>query len=1340
MAEHPRRASTALLTAPSIIPPAPPLPPQKEQRRELNRFTKFITQPFSTYSSRPPSAQAHRDSNRTNPLFTRIPGISSSSQDASHRTGLEISALDLNQERTHAILAGREILKTISIDGTNCVEQTNLRSVLRDYASHHATGTGGPGRYRETLDIHDVKWSHGQYSTHIATAGTSGKVVLYDLNRAGVELARLHEHHRQVHRLAFNPHQGYLLLSASQDATVRLWDLRDMRKDVMTQVTCPSREKYIGQNDGVRDLRWSPTDGVEFAFGTDNGVIQRWDFRNAKGPKLKINAHDKMCHSIDWHPDGKHLISASSDRTVKVWDFSSEIRRQKPAWTIRTPYPVFGARWRPPHMSKERQEHGPWQCTQIATFYDREHPTIHIWDFRRPFLPFREITRYSTAPTDLLWHSQDLLWTVGREGYFAQTDVHYAPKVVDRRNLQTFGVPPNGEVSGFAQKRPRRRGSRHDFNSENTYADEFGDKLDGVENSLSRSSADDSIDDSFLSSSFRRHHIRTESNRSTRSLGSTPPSYDDAGKIIKLDESLLSLRDVFKPDQIAFRGVLPGYLNVPVFTYLAQKYKTVSLPDATNIDSFKNIHVIFNQNADYAQRAACYRLAESWRLVGMVVSNALQQRAIEQRRRRIEEKRSSEIPKSTSASASKPERPPVTALLTPAKRTIQSADSSTTNTAHLESTSNLQTPLARPVTVPTTSVIGSLPDPDQGDSIILPPAVIGTTSKQDDTGKEDLRPTLRRPSFSSPGWLSSSHDLDEHREMARNYRAQPRAPLNLEPRAGMSSSPSIGIPPTLNRHDSNESFTMFSASTDSQKAMSLVTVSFASGRTTSHGSMETVPEKYPDSVQAEGYRNGQHNHHNSATSMKSTIESIRSEAKGRRRSSLAFSVGSNGQLAVGSIERQEKVNQQLDTVRRDNLLLRNDSSESEYFISIKGSLDPSPSYNEAMEASGTIVPEGYAENRSPQLEADKSVKEESFVLSDYLSTSSTVDTEQSSPFTVIAMLEQLLDFHTGALTDAQTPSLLILLLSPLLPQTHSLSSIDKETILNSYSEYLPSLGFSFEQTRITVANHLTHLISTGINPLQAESILSTYHSQLTTLSLYVAATYLRRLCYPCYPAVYEQAIKETQVGILCKQCKNPINNATDKMICETCKGRQAPCPVCWSRDSPFESLASKKKAAKARSRRQSRTNSAMRNSGILKPYSSHQNILLNGAAPSGTLDKYTAEIAPVEAAILSPPPMLWSWCPICGHGGHANCLATWFADPSFSSGGCPTEGCMCDCVRGPRRDERLKRLEKKNAEKEKPRVRGDEWRVNESKAVAGARGVLGVPEVKRVRVVEPGIG
>ncbi|KAF2006363.1 hypothetical protein P154DRAFT_482191 [Amniculicola lignicola CBS 123094] len=1307
------------------IPPPPPLPPSK-----TSYFSRFVTSAYSA-SSRPSSAQASRPVPRLSAGYTR-PGLS---QDASHKTGLDISALDINRQRTHAILAGKEILKTVRVQDAKIVEETNLRAAVINYAEHHPAA-GSLARQREGLGIHDVKWSHSNFDTHIATAATNGKIILYDLNRAGVELARLHEHTRQVHRLAFNPHSGSLLLSASHDTTARFWDLRDMRKDVMT---CTSRQQFQGMNSGIRDVRWSLSEGTEFAFGTDNGTIQRWDMRNTKGPKQKITAHDqRTCTSIDWHPDGKHLLSAGVDKTVKVWDFSLDGRRQKPVYVLHTPYPVHNARWRSSPFPDSVNEKA--DCTQIATAYDRDHSVVHIWDFRRPYLPFREINKYTTAAADMLWHSRDILWTVGRQGMFQQNDVHFAPKVVDHRNLQAIAVSPSGEMAGFAQRRPRRQRSGSDFPD-----DEYmSEKRSSPEKTSLISSADDSLDDSFLSSSLRKHHGRTTSSRSVKSYGSTPPTSTNTNNAISLTDSMALHEDSSKPHQLAFRGPVPGTASVQVFAYLAQKYKAIPLPDPPTLQSFLDLQSVFDQNAEYAQRAAFYRLSETWKIVGASIAVAAKRRAELHRRQRRHEYTHTTVASSNvrqTLSDHMTAHDKQTSLLpNPAVRAIlglaekpQSPQRTFEAPPIRESTSNLATPLARPhpsghsATATDSHGLPRLPDPDHEDAIRLPPALTGPpqsvaqTSLAPGHAHRFLAPG--HAGFNGPHWYNPSDDLDERRALIGSWRVQPRTPLSLEP--ADTQGIDIKRPPRLDRHDSDESFAMFSASTDSQRGISMPS-SFASGKSHSQG-MASIPEKWQHGPADSSFGKprlltADHAADQHAPEIDSLGKSIQISPTtvpiGRDLPGVEVPMGRRGQQGSArddmdpSVEfnSRERAVQDIEILRRNNQLLRHDSSESEAYTASRGEVSASSmDYSVDMEASGTIVPDSAPPVLDPAAESP-------LLLSDFQAMH--IDAEEGSAFAVIGLLKNILAFHTTSLSDAQTASVLLLLLAPLLPRTRNPSTAydpDITETLSNFSETLTALGLTQTQAKTVLSTQLTDLLATGINPYQAEAILYTYHAQLHSLSLFNPAASLRRLAYPTYPAVYEQALKDTELGLLCLSCKSPINNPKDKMRCETCKRAQAPCPICWGRYPAFEPASAKKKA-------KSRLRSSLKDKDHRRKRSS---LLSNQAFEAPDANDVPSPSTPERPS--PPKATLWTWCPLCGHGGHTNCLSTWFADPVLSDGACATEGCLCDCVRGERREGKIRELLRKKAEKEKTKIvrKGDDWKVQESKAVSAVRERLG---------------
>lgn len=532
--------------------------------------------------------------------------------------GIPISALDISPQRTHAVLAGREILKTIRISGATCEEEFNLRAAIIAHASAHGSGSTSQSlKLKDDLAANDVKWSHGNYNSIIATAATNGKLMLYDINRAGVELAQLHDHNRQVHKLAFNPHQGYYLLSASQDGTVKLWDLRAMAggRSVMS---FRSSRTYHANADGIRDVKWSPIDGTEFACATDAGYIQRWDFRRVNAPLLKVTAHSKMCQAIDWHPDGKHLVSGGADKMVSVWDFSSYDRKQNSPWSFRAPQPVTRVRWRPVEWKASSQGSGAWETTHLVTSYNHVEPRVHIWNLRRPNVPFKELDRYNSAPTDLLWHSEDLLWTVGPEGIFTQTNIHFAPRTQDRRMPTIFAVAPDGEITVFAQRRLGRSPERKDAPLSRRSSSHG--KLNAGEKLSKSQSTDEEGGISFLGASFGKRRGRSWSAKHSKSAGNTPPSEGSPLTARKLDE-IMNKRLPVKTIQVGYHGKLSIGFGADEFVFLATSYRVTNKPLIPNdvVTYSEKTEEELECNACLAERVGMYRTAQTWRMLKLAL-------------------------------------------------------------------------------------------------------------------------------------------------------------------------------------------------------------------------------------------------------------------------------------------------------------------------------------------------------------------------------------------------------------------------------------------------------------------------------------------------------------------------------------------------------------------------------------------------------------------------------------------------------------------------------------------------------------------------------------------------
>jgi platelet-activating factor acetylhydrolase IB subunit alpha len=157
---------------------------------------------------------------------------------------------------------------------------------------------------------------------------------------------------------------GRWLLSAGHDRTARLWDANTSEQKAIflghehfiecVALAPPASYKHLSV---LADLKNPPaaTSTAEFvATGGRDKVIKLWDGR---GTLIKtLVGHDNWVRSLVFHPGGKYLLSCGDDKTIRCWDLSQEAKCVK---TIEDAHGHFVSdmRWAP-SVVKEPQTNG----------------------------------------------------------------------------------------------------------------------------------------------------------------------------------------------------------------------------------------------------------------------------------------------------------------------------------------------------------------------------------------------------------------------------------------------------------------------------------------------------------------------------------------------------------------------------------------------------------------------------------------------------------------------------------------------------------------------------------------------------------------------------------------------------------------------------------------------------------------------------------------------------------------------------------------------------------------------------------------------------------------------
>lgn len=1082
----------------------------------------------------------------------------SKSQNAVYPTNSPILSLDASLDKRAAVLGGPHVLKTVVLEDPSSFNFNFYDGVdIRSSISSQSTGGAKATQAADQLSIRDVKW-HG--NSTILTACANGKVFAYDIARVGssasdpVEYIQVQEDSRQINTLDVNPHYRRWILSGSQDGMARVFDTASTVPSRSGGITFRQRFAPLKCMDPVRQVRWSPKVGHEMACCTEGGVVLKWDVRNAGRPLLRIHAHEKACSAIAWHPDGVHLISASSDTRLHVWDLSSTAdKRQKPKYTIYAPASVATVAWRPGLWSATAQSK---RVAQVAVSYEDSGPrryglpTVHIWDLARPTMPYKMIERFDSSPTAMLWQDQDMLWTVGADGLFNQCDVAFAPKVVDRQSTSAMAFSPTGDALMFLDERshthrPRPHVTHH---PELIPRGNWGSTPNTPMLSISRSDSEEDVVGSFLGPRRRYSRKRMNSVRSAPPLSTTPPSTtnlpDENKELLGLDQAI-QLTGTFRSQQAMASGRLPATRTVHTYQYLSSVYLETLERELPFIVSRKpldeRIAAIMEQYAAAAETASLFRLSQTWRILSYAVGLLLKKRSqfhLDTRlgrftKQKVDEKktngkaRPSELHATIKTSGDATPR----RLSTQANvNTARSYGSRSLLTEEIDSTSNVPTPLARPADAGSgigqrqlDQVTQKLATASEPDEFALGPSVHGSYKdspcrKPNSLPKSEVSQTSGRTHHSHHSQVSSTegydfYDTDIFEKAVDFPSPKKKVPLSIE-----ATIPSASTGRGVTRHDSNESFGQMFSISDGNKYLTPRTVSQGSGP----------------------WKSSLARHASDMERLEESETNVGEEAliTSRKRAQVRDSPDEIFMISQTTATTDEMYPSQT----TDSLLTDGDSRSEVPRLEvpvIASTVQPSRS---SSPVKGPMT--GQQDARPYLLETDYLHWDDDPPYP--FPTVSPGSQSVISPLDPYTLITRALDFESRS--SALNSSAIILLLKPLVPEN-------------------------------------------VIDRFQASGILRQHHSRLVSMGLFVEATLLRNLCIQGWPeglaewgdnymAIFAQAQQGVKVGFLCSSCRkpreiDPKQRESAIWTCERCRAVMAPCAVCGHREPEQAALIPK---------------------------------------------------------------------------------------------------------------------------------------------------------------------
>jgi WD40 repeat protein/cellulose biosynthesis protein BcsQ len=152
----------------------------------------------------------------------------------------------------------------------------------------------------------------------VATGDSGDEICLWNV-ADGHLLQNFKDHNNWVWSVKFCPPDGKKLASASDDKTVRIWDVMTGQQ---LKILTESLEQRQSHDDWVRCVAFD-REGICLASGSDDKTIKLWDVETGKHLKT-LNGHEMRVWSVAFSPDGQFLVSGSDDTKVILWNLETD--------------------------------------------------------------------------------------------------------------------------------------------------------------------------------------------------------------------------------------------------------------------------------------------------------------------------------------------------------------------------------------------------------------------------------------------------------------------------------------------------------------------------------------------------------------------------------------------------------------------------------------------------------------------------------------------------------------------------------------------------------------------------------------------------------------------------------------------------------------------------------------------------------------------------------------------------------------------------------------------------------------------------------------------------------
>ena len=139
------------------------------------------------------------------------------------------------------------------------------------------------------------------------------------MGRLDPEHGRVVGHKQDVLDVAWNPFDDNMVASSSEDTTVKIWEIKDEGLGKVDMCEPLLSLEGSSHQRKVHQILWHPVASNILLSASFDPMIVIWNLDSGEAA-IEIDCHPDLIQSVSWNSNGSRIVTSCKDKKIRIID------------------------------------------------------------------------------------------------------------------------------------------------------------------------------------------------------------------------------------------------------------------------------------------------------------------------------------------------------------------------------------------------------------------------------------------------------------------------------------------------------------------------------------------------------------------------------------------------------------------------------------------------------------------------------------------------------------------------------------------------------------------------------------------------------------------------------------------------------------------------------------------------------------------------------------------------------------------------------------------------------------------------------------------------------------